>query len=157
MALCLAVPSFIPVSIRHTQMRVLSCRFRIYANLQSPGLERRSGHYPPTIWNDNFIQSLDTGDEHEVKNMERVSQLKKEVTQMIQKEELLRDKLELVDALQQLGVAYHFMDEINCVITNIHESVDHISPSAMLDDLYEVSLLFRLLWMHGFSDRKEDM
>ena len=57
------------------------------------------------------------------------------------------DKLELVDALQQLGVAYHFKDEINCVLTNIHESMG----SAMPDDLYEVSLLFRLLRMHGFS------
>ncbi|KAF3321398.1 (-)-camphene/tricyclene synthase [Carex littledalei] len=43
---------------------------------------------------------------------------------MIYKEQLLKDKLELVDTLQQLGVAYHFKDEINCVITNIHESMD---------------------------------
>jgi hypothetical protein len=87
----------------------------------------------------------------EGKNMERICKLKKEVSQMICKEELLRDKLELVDAFQQLGNAYHFEDEINCVITNIHASMDHISPSVMLGDLYEVSLLFRLLRMHGFS------
>ena len=86
----------------------------------------------------------------EGKNMERVFKLKKEVSQMIYKEELLRDKLELVDTLQQLGVAYHFKDEINDVITNIYESMDQISLFAMLDNLYEVSLLFRLLRMHGF-------
>ena len=79
--------------------------------------------------------------------MERVCKLKKEVSQMIYKEELLRDKLELVDTLQRLGVAYHFKDEINCVLTNIHESMG----SAMPDDLFEVSLLFRMLRMHGFS------
>ncbi|XP_078149469.1 monoterpene synthase 8, chloroplastic-like [Carex rostrata] len=153
MALCFALPSFIPV--RRTQMRVLSCRFRIYANLQSPRFERRSGNYPPTIWNDNFIQSLNIEDEHEGKIMERLCKLKKEVSQMICKEELLRDKLEFVDALQQLGVAYHFEDEINCVITNIHASMDHNSPSVMLGDLYEVSLLFRLLRMHGFSVQED--
>lgn len=83
----------------------------------------------------------------EGKNMERVCKLKKEVSQMIYKEELLRDKLELVDTLQRLGVAYHFKDKINCVLTNIHQSMG----SAMPADLYEVSLLFRLLRMHGFS------
>jgi tRNA splicing endonuclease len=81
--------------------------------------------------------------------MERiVYKLKKEVSQMIYKEELLRDKLELVDAIQQLGVAYHFKDEISCVI---YESMDQISSSTMRGDLYEVSLLFRLLRKHGFS------
>ncbi|XP_078166179.1 monoterpene synthase 7, chloroplastic-like [Carex rostrata] len=70
---------------------------------------------------------------------------------MIYKEELLMDKLELVDTLQQLGVAYHFTDEINSVLTNIHESMDQNSLSTMFDDLYKVSLLFRLLRMHGFS------
>ncbi|XP_078150688.1 monoterpene synthase 8, chloroplastic-like [Carex rostrata] len=153
MALCFALPYFMPV--HQTQMSVASCRFRIYANLQSSGFERRSAHYQLTIWNDNFIQSLNSGDEHESKNMERVGKLKKEVSQMIYKEELLRDKLELVDTLQQLGVAYHFKDEINCVITNIHESMDHISQSAILDGLYEVSLLFRLLRMHGFSVQED--
>ncbi|XP_078149747.1 monoterpene synthase 8, chloroplastic-like [Carex rostrata] len=154
MALCFTFPSCIPV--RWTQKRVLLCRrFRISANLQSSGIERRSGNYQPTIWNDNFIQSLNIGDEHEGKNMERVFKLKKEVSQMIHKEELVRDKLELVDALQQLGVAYHFKDEINYVITNIHESMDQISQFAMLDNLYEVSLLFRLLRMHGFSVQED--
>ncbi|XP_078161726.1 monoterpene synthase 8, chloroplastic-like [Carex rostrata] len=149
MAPCFALPSF--MQVLQKQMRgVLSCRFRTYANLQSPRFERRLRHYKSTIWKDNFIQSL-SGDDHGGKNMERVCKLKKEVSQMIYKEELLRDKLELLDTLQQLGVAYHFRDEINWVITNIHESMDQISLFAMLDDLHDVSLLFRLLRMHGFS------
>jgi Terpene synthase, N-terminal domain len=83
----------------------------------------------------------------EGKNMERMYKLKKEVSQMIDKEELLRDKLELVDAVQQLGVAYHFKGEIDSVL---NQSMDQISSSTMRGDLYEVSLLFRLLRMHGF-------
>ncbi|XP_078160848.1 monoterpene synthase 7, chloroplastic-like [Carex rostrata] len=153
MALSFPLPTFILV--RQTQMRgVLSCRFRTYANLQSPRFERRSGHYKPSIWKDNLIQSLG-GDGHEGKNMERVCMLKKEVSQMIYKEELLGDKLELLHALQQLGVAYHFKDEINCVITNIHESMDQISLFATLDNLHDVSLLFALLRMHGFSVQED--
>ncbi|XP_078159205.1 monoterpene synthase 8, chloroplastic-like isoform X1 [Carex rostrata] len=148
MALCFALLPFIPV--QQKQMRVISHRLCINANLQSAGFERRSGHYQPTIWNDNFIQSF-SGNKHEGKNMERVCKLKKDVSQMIYKEELLSDKLELVDTLQRLGVAYHFKDEVNCVLTNIHESMGFAMP----DDLYEVSLLFRLLRMHGFSVQED--
>jgi Terpene synthase, N-terminal domain len=71
-------------------------------------------------------------------NMERVYKLKKDVSQMIYKEELLRGKLELVDAIQQLGLAYHFKEEINFVI---YESMDQISSSTMRGDLYKISLL----------------
>ncbi|KAJ4762473.1 Terpene synthase [Rhynchospora pubera] len=81
---------------------------------------------------------------------ERVCDLKKEVSKMIYKEESLKDKLEFVDALQQLGVAYHFKEEINYVLTNIFKSkIQEINYGN--DDLYLVSLLFRLLRTNGFS------
>ncbi|KAJ1700779.1 hypothetical protein LUZ63_000558 [Rhynchospora breviuscula] len=70
---------------------------------------------------------------------------------MLYNEELLRDKLELVDALQQLGVAYHFEEEINCMLTNIHKSKLQYLLATLNDDLYLVSLLFRLLRTNGFS------
>ncbi|KAJ4791132.1 Terpene synthase [Rhynchospora pubera] len=70
---------------------------------------------------------------------------------MIYKEEPLKDKLELVDALQQLGIAYHFKEEINCVLTAIHNSKVQDLSATMNDDIYLVSLLFRLLRTNGFS------
>ena len=69
---------------------------------------------------------------------------------MIYGEKLLKDKLDLIDSLQQLGVACHFKKDIKCVLTEIHESVDQILMSTR-DDLHLISLLFRLLRMHGFS------
>ncbi|XP_078157516.1 monoterpene synthase 7, chloroplastic-like isoform X2 [Carex rostrata] len=69
---------------------------------------------------------------------------------MIYGEKLLKDKLDLIDSLQQLGVACHFKKDIKCVLTEIHESMDQILMSTR-DDLHLISLLFRLLRMHGFS------
>ena len=56
------------------------------------------------------------------------------------------EQLELVDALRQLGVAYHFEEEIMDVMTNISKSVEEIE-----EDLYTTAILFRLLREHGFN------
>ncbi|KAJ4755865.1 Terpene synthase [Rhynchospora pubera] len=132
--------------------RVISYRSSIiYAHSQSPwSFERRSANYEPTIWHDNFIQSLSNGDKLESKK-EKIFKLSKEVSQILCKQEMLKGKLEFVDSLQQLGIAYRFTDEIDCVINEIYESMNQILLPDMHDDLYLVSLLFRLLKMHGFS------
>ncbi|KAJ4762477.1 Terpene synthase [Rhynchospora pubera] len=136
--------------------RVVSYRSPICAHSQSlQSFERRTANYKPTIWHDDFIQSIEIGEEQGSGTKERVCKLKKEVSQILNKQELLGDKLELVDALQQLGVAYHFQEEINCVITEIHESMDQILLTDMQDNLHVVSLLFRLLRMHGFSVKED--
>ncbi|KAJ4791141.1 Terpene synthase [Rhynchospora pubera] len=137
--------------------RVVSYRSPICAHSQSlQSFERRTANYKPTIWHDDFIQSIEIGEEQGSGTKERVCKLKKEVSQILYKQELPGDKLELVDALQQLGVAYHFQEEINCVITEIHESMDQILLTDMQDNLHVVSLLFRLLRMHGFSVKEDE-
>ncbi|KAJ1704065.1 hypothetical protein LUZ63_003844 [Rhynchospora breviuscula] len=153
MALRLGLSSF--NLVRSAQTRVHTRRSTIHAHTQSPQHERRSANYQPTIWRDNFIQSICIGDQHEGRHIERVRQLKKEASLLIYQDVSLRDKLELLDALQQLGVAYHFTNEIDTVITKIHESMDQVFLPTVHDDLYVVSLLFRLLRMHGFSVQED--
>ncbi|KAJ3697489.1 hypothetical protein LUZ61_001194 [Rhynchospora tenuis] len=87
----------------------------------------------------------------EIGNAKKACKLKKEVRQMIYKEDKLRDKLELVDAFQQLGVAYHFKEEIYDMLTNIHKCEVQNLLATTNDDLYLVSLLFRVLRTNEFS------
>nr|CAD1822479.1 unnamed protein product [Ananas comosus var. bracteatus] len=59
------------------------------------------------------------------------------------------DKLELIDALQQLGVAYHFEEEIKHALDSIFSKLDGICME-MKDNAYAIALVFRLLRGHGF-------
>ncbi|ERN14976.1 hypothetical protein AMTR_s00032p00219920 [Amborella trichopoda] len=56
--------------------------------------------------------------------------------------------LELIDSIQRLGVGYHFEEEIKVTLDNIYASgnIQH----SWSDDLYRVSLAFRLLRQHGY-------
>ncbi|XP_078157514.1 monoterpene synthase 8, chloroplastic-like isoform X2 [Carex rostrata] len=111
-------------------------------------VERRSANYKPTLWTHNFIQSIT--EDGKVGDIKETRKLKEEVRKIIYGEKLLKDKLDLIDSLQQLGVACHFKKDIKCVLTEIHESMDQILMSTR-DDHHLISLLFRLLRMHGFS------
>lgn len=53
-------------------------------------------------------------------------------------------KLELVNSLQRLGVCYHFEDEI----TKILEAIFNKDAEWENQDLYAISLKFRLLTQH---------
>ncbi|XP_078156550.1 monoterpene synthase 7, chloroplastic-like isoform X3 [Carex rostrata] len=117
-------------------------------------VERRSANYKPTLWTHNFIQSIT--EDGKVGDIKETRKLKEEVREMIYGEKLLKDKLDLIDSLQQLGVAWHFKKDIKCVLTEIHESMDQILMSTR-DDLHLISLLFRLLRMHGFSVSEADI
>lgn len=55
--------------------------------------------------------------------------------------------LNLVDAIQRLGVAYHFETEIEEALQHIYSN--HIEMED--GDLYSTALGFRLLRQHGYN------
>ena len=86
----------------------------------------------------------------EEQNATRISNLEKEVVKLIQEEKELEDQLHLIDHLQQLGVAYHFKDDIKDALGSIHGSLEDTSK-LLKDNLDATALLFRLLRENGFD------
>ena len=88
-----------------------------------------------------------------VEKMKRqVEELKEEVKTMLlmDSNNKPRQKLELIDSIQRLGVSYHFQSEIDQVLENINNNC----PLGFVDEeddcLYVVALWFRLLRQHGY-------
>nr|AUG98170.1 terpene synthase [Trachyspermum ammi] len=108
---------------------------------------RRSGNYKPCMWDNNFLQSLKNDYTGEAIKA-RASELKEEVRLMFSNVEKPQDKLELIDRLQRLGLAYHFQEEINCTLKKIHKG--QTNNDKQKKDLHTTALEFRLLRQHGF-------
>lgn len=62
-----------------------------------------------------------------------------------------RKLLELIDAVQRLGVAYHFEKEIEECLNHIYVSYGHGDLWIHNNDLQGTSLWFRLLRQQGFN------
>ncbi|WJX25783.1 hypothetical protein P8452_14788 [Trifolium repens] len=102
--------------------------------------------FQPSIWTDNYIQSLNSEYKDEMYAKEcRV--LREEVWMIFNKIENEIDQLEFVDVLQRLGVAYHFTNEIRNILDNIYNT----QSSNLKNNLYATTLKFRLLRQHGYN------
>nr|AJP67537.1 (E, E)-farnesol/(E)-nerolidol synthase [Phyllostachys edulis] len=101
--------------------------------------------FHPTVWGDFFInyhpQPLQRPEEW---MRERSKQLKEEASGLFDACEDVVEKMNLVDALQRLGIDHHFEDKIITTLSRI-QSAELNSPS-----LHEVALRFRLLRQQGF-------
>ncbi|XP_058071038.1 alpha-terpineol synthase, chloroplastic-like [Magnolia sinica] len=109
---------------------------------------RRSANYHPSIWDDDFMQSL-TSDYKGHTCLERLEKLKEEVRRTLQEAVGLLDQLELVDCIQHLGVGYHFDKEIKETLKMI--STEPNNAGLIERDLYATALCFRLLRQHGYQ------
>ncbi|XP_020590461.1 terpene synthase 10-like [Phalaenopsis equestris] len=105
---------------------------------------RRTANYQPTIWDDNYIQSLPI-DFMDEKHIHRRDILKEQVRGLIGKQHDLIEQLELVDALCQLGLQYHFDSEIKDLLSSISSSTVNINNLIHNGNLHGSALLFRLL------------
>ncbi|KAG6528912.1 hypothetical protein ZIOFF_011104 [Zingiber officinale] len=154
MSLILAPPSYIPfralrrsTASKQPCLRLVQCT----ADQLSPEAARRSAHYQPNMWSNDYIQSLTVESPVEEKDQtKRLMLLKERIAEVICEKKEVEEQLRLIDHLQQLGVAYHFKDDIKDSLRNLHSSLEEIS-STFKDDLHASALLFRLLRENGFS------
>ncbi|KAH7854936.1 hypothetical protein Vadar_019325 [Vaccinium darrowii] len=107
---------------------------------------RRSANYQPTIWDYDYVQSLNSkyaGDAY----AKPATNLKEDVKIMLDKVADPLAGLEMIDDLQRLGVFYHFEEEIKRVLEKVNNSFDNWSQ----EDLHAIALKFRLMRQHGYN------
>ncbi|CAL9152028.1 unnamed protein product [Musa hybrid cultivar] len=111
---------------------------------------RRSANYQPSSWSDEYIQSLRNDTKVEEDNATRMGKLTEHVKQLIYMKKGIEDQLQLIDHLQQLGVAYHFKEDIKDALWTIYRSMEEVNM-LLKDNLHATALMFRLLREHGFA------
>ncbi|KAJ8485842.1 hypothetical protein OPV22_018327 [Ensete ventricosum] len=156
MAFCASAPSFSCSLIgahRRTAPSKASPRpcFRPHIRCAAQTPPRRSANYQPSSWSDEYIQSLrnDTKVQEE-DNARRMGKLTEDVKQLIYMKKGIEDQLQLIDHLQQLGVAYHFKEDIKDALGIIYGSMEEVN-TLLKDNLHATALMFRLLREHGFA------
>lgn len=88
-------------------------------------------------------------DGQEKEDMEELGKMKEEVKGLIEaNQDDPSAELELIDAIQQLGLHYHFEAEIQHELDIIQRR--QVYPR-MSGDLYATALRFRLLRQHGYN------
>ncbi|XVF14986.1 hypothetical protein REPUB_Repub09cG0109400 [Reevesia pubescens] len=110
---------------------------------------RRAANYHPPIWDYGYVQSLRSDYLEGELYKEQANKLIGEVRMMLENVVDPSERLELIDALQRLGLSYHFEDEIKKTLKNI--STDHSCVAWKKDNLYATALEFRLLRQHGYD------
>nr|QJX58302.1 monoterpene synthase 17 [Salvia fruticosa] len=117
---------------------------------------RRSGNYQPSLWDFNYIQSLNTPYKEE-RHLNRRAELIVQVKMLLNGKMEAVHQLELIHDLTYLGLSYFFPDEIKEIlgfIYNEHKCF-HDNDEADEKDLYFTALGFRILRQHGFNVSQE--
>ncbi|KAH9751609.1 Beta-myrcene/(E)-beta-ocimene synthase 2 [Citrus sinensis] len=115
-------------------------------------VDRRSANYQPSIWDHDFLQSLNSKYTDEAYKR-RAEELKGKVKIAIKDVIEPLDQLELIDNLQRLGLAHHFETEIRNILNNIYNN--NKDYNWRKENLYATSLEFRLLRLHGYPVSQE--
>ncbi|KAL6315667.1 hypothetical protein AAG906_004840 [Vitis piasezkii] len=119
--------------------------------VQIPKPENRPrAKFHPSIWGDQFITYTPEDEDTRACKEKQVEDLKEEV-----RRELMAaagnpsQLLNFIDAVQRLGVAYHFEREIEESLQHIYDRFHDADDTD--DDLYNIALQFRLLRQQGYN------
>ncbi|XVE80509.1 hypothetical protein DITRI_Ditri14bG0145700 [Diplodiscus trichospermus] len=109
--------------------------------------KRHLANFIPSFWGDIFL-SVPAEMDLDAATQLQHEELKQEVRRMLASTmDKPSQKLHFIDAVQRLGVAYHFDKEIEEGLQNIY----HDCNDTESDDVYTTAVRFRLLREHGFN------
>ncbi|KAM4103019.1 hypothetical protein ACJW30_06G047500 [Castanea mollissima] len=92
-----------------------------------PKINRRSAKFHPSIWDDRFLtyasEDLETEDNLKLQVWEMKEEVRRMLTSPVEEPS---QKLNLIDLLQRLGVSYHYENEIEKTLQQLHRTLyDH--------------------------------
>ncbi|KAG8386208.1 hypothetical protein BUALT_Bualt03G0125100 [Buddleja alternifolia] len=104
---------------------------------------RRSVTYHPSVWGDYFLAHASDFTEPSSNEAKELKKLKEEVRKhLFTTSNDSLHKIELIDAVQRLGVAYHFQDEIEIFLKSIYDANYSECNGKEDNDLHMVALPF---------------
>ncbi|PIN22718.1 Bicyclogermacrene synthase [Handroanthus impetiginosus] len=108
---------------------------------------RHLANFHPNIWGNRFL--VHAQDSTQAREEQLVEELKEDVkTKLKEASDDYMRQLQMVDAIQRLGIAYHFEEEIDQSLQNLFDKFhDYFKDN---HDMYTTALSFRLLRQHGY-------
>ncbi|GAB4825827.1 hypothetical protein Ancab_008700, partial [Ancistrocladus abbreviatus] len=107
---------------------------------------RPIANFRPDVWGDYFLNYTPDDEETKALKAKQLEELKEEVRkELLAVADKSLESLDFIDAIQRLGVAYHFEEEIENALQRVYDNYRNDDF-----DLYYTSLQFRLLRQHGF-------
>ncbi|XP_049373063.1 sesquiterpene synthase 12-like [Solanum verrucosum] len=134
------------VLVRDYKMRKMTRELATNASSKS----RHLANFESTVWGSHFLSYTPQLTEISSQEKLEVEDLKEKVMKMlVETPDNSAQKLVLIDTMQRLGVSYHFDNEIEKSIQNIFDMTMSQLQSENDDNLYIVSLRFRLVRQQG--------
>ncbi|CAN0889533.1 (-)-germacrene D synthase [Linum grandiflorum] len=123
--------------------------------------QRRTAEFHPSPWGDFFLTHVLESDQTVNSWNEEIEALKCDVRRTLltcpkTSTEPVLEMLSRVDAIERLGIHYHFEAEIQQVIHQLYQifGSEHFANNHV-DDLSTVALAFRLLRQHNYNARAD--
>ncbi|KAI9185556.1 hypothetical protein LWI28_008361 [Acer negundo] len=113
------------------------------ASASTQSVKRHTTTYHPSIWGDHFLKYASHSLPIDATTQEEYKELKHEVRRMLisTTSDEISEKLRLIDAVQRLGVAYHFEREIGDALDKIYNGCDDDDDNNLTLSLFDFGCL----------------